>query len=63
MKRKESKEFSKTHDLKETDAATADEKLKVPVDEDHSLLLILKWGGELTTMGKQQALELGRAFR
>ena len=63
MKRKESREFSKTQDLKETDTATADEKLKVPVDEDHSLLLILKWGGELTTMGKQQALELGRAFR
>ena len=41
-----------------------DEKQKVPpVDKDHSLLLILKWGGELTTMGKQQALELGRAFR
>ncbi|XP_047133607.1 inositol hexakisphosphate and diphosphoinositol-pentakisphosphate kinase 2 isoform X1 [Hydra vulgaris] len=28
-----------------------------------SLLLILKWGGELTAMGKKQAEELGRAFR
>ena len=36
---------------------------KVLTDSEHSLLLILKWGGELTTMGKEQALELGRAFR
>lgn len=28
-----------------------------------SLVLILKWGGELTEAGKQQAEELGRAFR
>ena len=28
-----------------------------------TLLLILKWGGELTPMGKKQAEELGRAFR
>ena len=28
-----------------------------------TLLLILKWGGELTPMGKSQAEELGRAFR
>ena len=27
------------------------------------LLLILKWGGELTVAGKRQAEELGRAFR
>ena len=27
------------------------------------LLLILKWGGELTPVGKRQAEELGRAFR
>ena len=27
------------------------------------LLLILKWGGELTTAGQRQAEELGRAFR
>ena len=76
-KKKDSKE-AKAHtvkDSKEGDAAAAaaaaaatdqkgwDEKQKVPVDKDHSLLLILKWGGELTTMGKEQALELGRAFR
>lgn len=42
---------------------TKDEKLKVPVDSEHALLLIVKWGGELTTMGKEQALQLGRAFR
>ncbi len=32
---------------------------------DHTpyLLLILKWGGELTTDGKQQAEDLGTAFR
>ncbi|PFX21183.1 Inositol hexakisphosphate and diphosphoinositol-pentakisphosphate kinase 2 [Stylophora pistillata] len=40
-----------------------DDKLKVPVDSEHALLLIVKWGGELTTMGKEQALQLGRAFR
>ena len=28
-----------------------------------ALLLIVKWGGELTAMGKKQAEELGRAFR
>lgn len=27
------------------------------------LLLILKWGGELTAVGQRQAEELGRAFR
>lgn len=28
-----------------------------------SLLLVLKWGGELTPDGRVQAEELGRAFR
>ncbi|CAM9583380.1 unnamed protein product [Discosporangium mesarthrocarpum] len=28
-----------------------------------SLLLILKWGGELTKLGEQQAIELGASFR
>lgn len=28
-----------------------------------TLLLILKWGGELTPAGRSQAEELGRAFR
>ena len=30
---------------------------------EQSLLLILKWGGELTSMGRAQAEELGEAFR
>ena len=30
---------------------------------DPSLVLILKWGGELTPAGKIQAEELGKAFR
>jgi len=30
---------------------------------NEALLLILKWGGELTPMGKKQAEDLGRAFR
>eukprot|EP00795_Rhopilema_esculentum_P001302 gene1302-15691_t len=37
-----------------------------PLHDDSNnptLLLILKWGGELTPMGKKQAEELGRAFR
>ena len=28
-----------------------------------ALLLILKWGGELTAMGREQAEHLGKAFR
>lgn len=28
-----------------------------------SLLLILKWGGELTPSGRRQAEELGKVFR
>lgn len=28
-----------------------------------TLLLILKWGGELTPAGRKQAEDLGRAFR
>ncbi|XP_063043794.1 inositol hexakisphosphate and diphosphoinositol-pentakisphosphate kinase 2 isoform X2 [Engraulis encrasicolus] len=31
--------------------------------EEASLLLVLKWGGELTPAGRVQAEELGRAFR
>ncbi|XP_046716705.1 inositol hexakisphosphate and diphosphoinositol-pentakisphosphate kinase 2 isoform X10 [Silurus meridionalis] len=31
--------------------------------DDPSLLLVLKWGGELTPAGRVQAEELGRAFR
>ena len=38
-------------------------KSSTSVGKTDSLLLILKWGGELTPMGKTQAEELGRAFR
>ena len=31
--------------------------------KEASLLLILKWGGELTPSGRQQAEELGKVFR
>lgn len=31
--------------------------------KEHSFLLILKWGGELTNSGKAQAEQLGRYFR
>ena len=68
VKRKESKE-TKTQaseepkETEEADRKGREDKLAVPVDKDHSLLLIVKWGGELTTMGKEQALQLGRAFR
>ena len=39
--------------------------IKDRLDKDNkpSLLLILKWGGELTTDGKGQAEDLGAAFR
>ena len=68
VKRKESKETKTqtSEDPKETeevDQKGCEDKLAVPIDQDHSLLLIVKWGGELTTMGKEQALQLGRAFR
>lgn len=67
-KRKESGEgMSKTSkESKQTEEAYqkgSEHKLEVPVDKEHSLLLIVKWGGELTMMGREQALELGRAFR
>lgn len=65
MKGKESGE-DKTQtkkEVEEADQKEEDDKLKVLADKDHSLLLIVKWGGELTTMGIEQALELGRAFR
>ena len=39
-----------------------DKKLTERVREP-SLVLILKWGGELTPAGKTQAEQLGRAFR
>ena len=32
-------------------------------DTAKSLLLIVKWGGELTPAGRVQAEQLGRAFR
>lgn len=38
-------------------------KSQIPVGNSQALLLILKWGGELTPMGKKEAEELGRAFR
>ena len=31
--------------------------------KEASLLLICKWGGELTSSGRQQAEELGKVFR
>uniref|UniRef100_A0A5K3FKK7 Inositol hexakisphosphate and diphosphoinositol-pentakisphosphate kinase n=1 Tax=Mesocestoides corti TaxID=53468 RepID=A0A5K3FKK7_MESCO len=33
------------------------------VDGDPCILLVVKWGGELTAAGRQQAEDLGRAFR
>ena len=67
-KRKESGEGTSetSRELKQTEEAYqkgSEDKLEVPIDKEHSLLLIVKWGGELTMMGKEQALELGRAFR
>lgn len=38
-------------------------KSEISVGSGDALLLILKWGGELTPMGKKQAEDLGRAFR
>lgn len=72
---KDESEQAKKHDMEESKTSPAKDtkdpegispevnEKKVLTDSEHSLLLILKWGGELTTMGKEQALELGRAFR
>lgn len=46
--------------LKERESKTSDEEFK---SEGAALLLILKWGGELTTAGNMQAEALGRLFR
>ncbi|KRY74411.1 Inositol hexakisphosphate and diphosphoinositol-pentakisphosphate kinase [Trichinella pseudospiralis] len=43
------------------DGLSTDEKSNN--DENKCLILIVKWGGELTNAGKIQAEELGRAFR
>lgn len=68
VKKKDSEEakpqtMTEQKEIEEAEVKGTDDKLKVPADEDHSLLLIVKWGGELTMMGREQALELGRAFR
>ena len=58
------KEAKKTESREaKTESSKDSKENEAPVDKDHSLLLILKWGGELTMMGRHQALELGRAFR
>jgi len=44
-------------------AASQDSLASTTKDADPSLVLILKWGGELTPAGKIQAEELGKAFR
>lgn len=42
---------------------TETDSSSVKVDPRPKLLLILKWGGELTPAGVMQAEELGKAFR
>uniref|UniRef100_A0A4W3JYD0 Inositol hexakisphosphate and diphosphoinositol-pentakisphosphate kinase n=1 Tax=Callorhinchus milii TaxID=7868 RepID=A0A4W3JYD0_CALMI len=42
---------------------TSSEEEDLQALEEPSLLLVLKWGGELTPAGRVQAEELGRAFR
>jgi len=44
-------------------AASQDSVASLSKDSSPSLVLILKWGGELTPAGKIQAEELGKAFR
>jgi len=44
-------------------AASQDSVASMSKDSEPSLVLILKWGGELTPAGKIQAEELGKAFR
>lgn len=44
-------------------AASQDSLASTSKDVEPSLVLILKWGGELTPAGKIQAEELGKAFR
>ncbi|CAN0535267.1 unnamed protein product, partial [Laminaria digitata] len=44
-------------------AAAAVAKARSKVEKASQLLLILKWGGELTNLGQRQAIELGNSFR
>ena len=41
----------------------AAEEERGPKERVTKLLLILKWGGELTKLGENQARELGNSFR
>ena len=41
--------------------SSSDDSAESP--KEASLLLICKWGGELTSSGRQQAEELGKVFR
>lgn len=43
--------------------ATAKAGVKGKSEKASQLLLILKWGGELTNLGQRQAIELGNSFR
>lgn len=47
----------------QTDCVSSSRDSLTDGDRDPSLVLILKWGGELTPAGKIQAEELGKAFR
>ena len=52
----------RNHDLK-MKFKGRNKKSQTSIANSKALLLILKWGGELTPMGKTQAEDLGRAFR
>ncbi len=44
-------------------SSSSEEDFSAEMDKNPSLLLILKWGGELTQDGKSQAEDLGTALR
>ncbi|KAM7542544.1 hypothetical protein Aperf_G00000006358 [Anoplocephala perfoliata] len=46
-----------------TETGQASSPCTSPNDNEPCLLLVVKWGGELTAAGRQQAEQLGRAFR
>ena len=54
-------DFLKTFKLKSIWNSSSDESAEEK--KEASLLLICKWGGELTSSGRQQAEELGKVFR
>lgn len=51
------------HDKSDGNSGDGGEEVQTDTKDEEALLLIMKWGGELTQAGRVQAEDLGRAFR